>query len=127
MHESTRHKTTKPYSSRKEAQRPGNLFQDIKEIFENPEATTIPAFIQDGETPILISTRDVEEDLVEVYGDDNAGEPAGTDDSLCAAASNKQPELLSEIDRRCGTNEDEDYEIVNFEEAHIGLHEIDEA
>ena len=35
---------------------------------------------------------------------------------FCAAASNAQPELLDEIDGRCGTNEDEDFEMVSFEE-----------
>lgn len=120
----TKARGTRPQShivAETEAQRPGELLQDIRELFENPEATTVPALIEDGETPMLIATRDVEEDLVEVYGDDNTGELAGTDDILCVTASNEQPELLREIDRRRGTSEDEGHEMVNFFEAQIGL------
>ena len=63
-----------------EAHRPEESFQNIKEVFENPEAMTISTIMEDGETPMLIAIQDDEEDFVEVCGNDNAGELAGTND-----------------------------------------------
>lgn len=120
-----------------EAEKQDRLARDIEAFFDNPEAMTIPALGEDSKMPSAQSMNDtsasidranVDHDVDQTLREASRKELESIDESMWAAADREQPALLNEIDRRCGLpDSDEGFEMINVDEAGIGLLEIDKA
>lgn len=110
-----------------EVQRQDRLSHAIEAFFDNPETSTIPALSGEGdESSGMIDNRVVENELDALHEDVSAIERASINRIMWTAADREQPQLLSDIDARCGFGE-EDSEMIDLNEAQIGLIEIGEA
>ena len=115
-----------PAEQKREAQRPDRLSQAIED-FEIIEARTIPGRgPEEDEASRMIAGHTVESALEALYEDESARELASINDILWPAADREQPNLLDEIDARCGLV-GEGCEMVDLNEPQIGLAEIDNA
>lgn len=96
--------------------------------FETPQAMTNSAFIgKDDDTPSVLSGAEssfstarqpAEKTLEELCGLESFEERESIEEFMCNATDKEQPELMSGNDNPCGF-EDEDYEIVDLDEAQI--------
>ena len=109
-----------------EAQRQEGMRQAIED-FEVTEARTIPGRggEEDESSPMIVA-HTVKSVLEALYEDTSARELASINENFWVAADRQQPRLLNEIDARCGSV-GEDCELVDINEPHIGLAEIDNA
>ena len=80
-----------------------------------------------GESSPLIPRQAAEKTLEELCGLERFEEWESIDEIIWSAADEEQPELTGEINERCDLEEDDDYEMVDLDEARIDLIEIDEA
>ena len=120
-----------------EAEKQDRLARDIEAFFDDPEAMTIPTLGEDSEIPSAQPINDASASIARLNVDHNVDQTLteasrkeldSINESMWAAADGEQPRLLTEIDRRCGLpDDDEDFELVDIDEAHIGLLEIDKA
>lgn len=116
-----------------EAEKQERLARDIEAFFDDPDAMTMPALGEDNEIPnndtsASIARSNVDHDVDQTLREASRQELEGINESMWAAADGEQPKLLNDIDRRCGLpNGDEGFEMIDIEEARIGLLEIDNA
>lgn len=109
-----------------EAQKQDEVSQAIED-FEIIEARAIRGRGgEEDESSAMIADHNVESAFEALYEDASARELASINEILWAAADREQPHLLDEIDARCGLV-GEGCEMVDLNEAQIGLAEIDNA
>lgn len=118
-----------------EAQRQQRSERAIEEHFEDPQAGTIPAlYDEDQRMPaddgreqgsVLIPGRLAEERFDEFLDADRNRELDSINETMWAAAREEEPQLLQDVHARRAP--EGDHEMVDLEEAQIGLEEIDEA
>ena len=120
-----------------EAEKQDRLAQDIEAFFDDPEMIMIPALGEDSETPSAEASNDasasiarsnIDHDVDQALREASRKELESINEWMRAATDEEQPELLNEIDSQCGLpDDDEGFEMVNIDEARVGLLEIDKA